>query len=222
MHEVINWKREATYNSYSSRLSSVIDLLMDPLRFRINLRLHHPSGIARADQGQEASDEALPLPGDRDHATAGGEVFVVEALAAGGQQHRRHAGEDEQDEDHGDRAHAANPFRTIVRTDDHRRPVATAQPRRPPRLSRPSRPESRRMTLAALGPHRFALAGVPIASMARTSAPRADSPPVVGGLPVRHVTGIAPTKLTLEATFYPRAMPGRGLATLEAMARAAL
>lgn len=73
--------------------------------------------------------------------------------------------------------------------------------------------------LAALGPYRFAIDALPLGRLSRTSAPRAEMQGVIGGLPVRHVTGVEPTKLTLSATFYPVAMPGSGLAQLEAMAR---
>lgn len=73
--------------------------------------------------------------------------------------------------------------------------------------------------LAALGPHRFALHGVPIGKLSRTAAPRVEAQGVIGGLPVRHVTGREFMKLTIAATFFPRAMPGTGLSTMEALAR---
>lgn len=68
--------------------------------------------------------------------------------------------------------------------------------------------------LMGWGPFRFTVPNYSVETLRRTLQPRSEQVPVIGALPITHNLGPNVEELTLESTFHPRHLNGRGLTQL--------
>ncbi|MDR6954114.1 phage protein U [Ancylobacter sp. 3268] len=68
--------------------------------------------------------------------------------------------------------------------------------------------------LMAWGPFRFTVPNYSVESIRRSLQPRVEPQPVIGAMPSIHRLGPANEAISLESTFHPRHLNGRGLAQL--------
>lgn len=68
--------------------------------------------------------------------------------------------------------------------------------------------------LMAWGPFRFTVPNYSVETLRRSLQPRSEQVPVIGALPVTHRLGPSVEEITLESTFHPRHLNGRGLSQL--------
>lgn len=66
--------------------------------------------------------------------------------------------------------------------------------------------------LMAWGPFRFTVPNYSVETIRRSIQPRSEPQPVIGAPPTIHRLGPANEVITLESTFHPRHLNGRGLA----------
>jgi len=74
--------------------------------------------------------------------------------------------------------------------------------------------------LMAWGPFRFTVPNYSVETIQRSIQPRVEAQPVIGAMPPVHRLGPGNETITLESTFHPRHLNGRGLAQLAGVRQA--
>jgi phage protein U len=68
--------------------------------------------------------------------------------------------------------------------------------------------------LMAWGPYRFTVPNYSVETISRSLQPRVEAQPVIGAMPTVHRLGPSNEQITLQSTFYPHHLNGRGLSQL--------
>lgn len=68
--------------------------------------------------------------------------------------------------------------------------------------------------LMAWGPYRFTVPNYSVESLRRSIQPRVETQPVIGAMPTVHRLGPSNEQITLQSTFHPHHLNGRGLSQL--------
>lgn len=74
--------------------------------------------------------------------------------------------------------------------------------------------------LMAWGPFRFTVPNYSVETIRRSLQPRAEAQPIIGAAPLFHRLGPGNDEVTLESTFHPRHLNGRGLSQLSGVRQA--
>lgn len=74
--------------------------------------------------------------------------------------------------------------------------------------------------LMAWGPFRFTVPNYSVETIRRSLQPRAEAQPVINSIPPIHRLGPGNETITLQSTFHPRHLNGRGLAQLAGVRQA--
>lgn len=74
--------------------------------------------------------------------------------------------------------------------------------------------------LMAWGPFRFTVPNYSVETLSRSLQPRVEAQPVIGSMPTVHRLGPSNEQVTLQSTFHPHHLNGRGLAQLNGVRQA--
>lgn len=74
--------------------------------------------------------------------------------------------------------------------------------------------------LMAWGPFRFTVPNYSVESLSQSVQPRAEAQPIIDAIPTMHRLGPGNEQVTLQSTFHPHHLNGRGLAQLAGVKQA--